>query len=76
MTAIDAAGRLIVHTRRDGVIEIPLSGDPRLDALLERFAARGGAVVGEDGALVVPDARPPAAAALQTSALAAQGELL
>jgi hypothetical protein len=44
------ADRLVVHTR-DQVIEIPLTGDPRLDAALERFAARGGAVLREGGAL-------------------------
>jgi hypothetical protein len=43
-------GRLIVHTRH-GVLEVQLTGQPRLDALLERFAARGGAVLRESGEL-------------------------
>ncbi len=54
-------GRLIVHTR-DGVIQIPLTGDPRADSVLERFAARGrGAVLRDRGELAEP-------AALQMSA--------
>ncbi len=35
---------LIVHGR-DGILEIPLTGDPKFDRVLQRFAARGGAVV-------------------------------
>ncbi len=43
--------RLTVHTRA-GVIEIPLTGEPVHDELLMmRFAARGGAVLRDDGAL-------------------------
>jgi hypothetical protein len=33
-------GHLVVHTRR-GVLEIPLTGDARTDALLEMWARRG-----------------------------------
>jgi len=40
----------VVHTRA-GVVEVPLTGEPELDALLARFAARGGTVL-RDGALV------------------------
>lgn len=35
---------------RDGVVEIPLTGDPNYDALLERIARRGGTVL-RDGVL-------------------------
>jgi len=38
------SGRLVVHTRR-GVIEIVLTGDAKTDALLEKWAARGGGVL-------------------------------
>jgi hypothetical protein len=50
-------GRLIAYTS-DGVIEIPLIGEARADALLQLWAVRGGAIVGENGALVVPDVEP------------------
>ena len=52
---------LVVHTRR-GVVEVPLTGDPRVDAFLERFCARGGAVLRQG--------RPIETPSLQTSALA------
>jgi len=55
LTEIDVAQRLVVHGRR-GVTEIPLSGDPRLDALLERFASKGGTVL-RQGILVNGGAR-------------------
>jgi hypothetical protein len=51
---------LVVHTRR-GVVEVPLTGDPRVDAFLERFCLRGGAVL-RDGKPIQPT--------LQTSAVA------
>lgn len=46
--------RLVVHTRR-GVIHIPLTGEPRIDEYLERWARRGGAVL-RDGALATNEA--------------------
>lgn len=42
---------LTVHTRA-GIVRVPLSGDKRLDSLLAKWAARGGTVLREDGALV------------------------
>ena len=71
---IDRPGRLIAHTAA-GVLEIPLLGEARADALLERWAARGGAIVDEQGALVVPDVEPPAGAKT-ADVCNAQGELL
>ncbi len=44
---------LCVHTR-DGVIEIPLTGDPEHDALLERLVRRGHHAVTKDGTLLAP----------------------
>ena len=57
-------GRLVVHTK-NAVLEVPLSGDLAFDSLLERLAARGGAVVRDTGALKPPAGRgdawePPA----------------
>ena len=40
------ARRLRVHTRRE-VIEVRLTGDVQLDAVLRRLAARGGFVIEE-----------------------------
>ena len=71
---IERPGRLIAHTSA-GVLEIPLLGEARADALLERWAARGGAIVDEQGALVVPDVEHPAAAPT-ADVCNAQGELL
>ncbi len=41
--------RLVVHAVT-GKLEILLTGNPRADAILRRFAARGGAAVREIGA--------------------------
>lgn len=38
--------RLLVHTRHQ-VIEVRLSGDEQIDAMLRRLAARGGFVIEE-----------------------------
>lgn len=38
------ARQLVVHGRT-GIVRIRLTGDPRLDALLERLARRGGGCV-------------------------------
>lgn len=49
---VDGTGQaLVVHTRT-GVIEVPLTGNAGLDEMLRRLAARGGACVLKDGALV------------------------
>lgn len=37
-------GSLVVHLRR-GTTEIPLTGDPKLDALLRRWAGKDGSLV-------------------------------
>jgi hypothetical protein len=42
------SGELVVATM-DGLIRIPLTGDAKLDALLERIARRGGTLVRRDG---------------------------
>jgi len=39
-----ARNQLLVRTGT-GFLSIPLTGDPRADSLLRRFAARGGALV-------------------------------
>ncbi len=57
---VAVTGRLLVYTLT-GVEVVPLTGDARLDALLERLAARGGAVVREDGALCETDEADSAA---------------
>jgi hypothetical protein len=49
--------KLVVYTDR-GAIEIPLTGDAKNDALLERFATFGGKTVWKDGVLVVPEPDP------------------
>jgi hypothetical protein len=57
-------GRLIVHTRH-AMIEIPLTGDARADAILERFARLGGGAVLREGgelALAAEDPEREAAA--------------
>lgn len=46
--------RLVVYTPK-GTVEIPLTGDTKIDALLERFARRGGRIVSKDGSLSAPD---------------------
>lgn len=43
--------KLLVHTA-DGVMEVRLTGEPKYDALLTRFAQRGGTVTTEDGVIV------------------------
>lgn len=58
-------GRLVVHTARE-VIEVPLTGDAKIDALLERFCKRGGAVLREGASIASPS--------LQTSALDDHGD--
>jgi hypothetical protein len=60
--------RLYAHTR-DRVIEIPLTGEPEHDALLERLAHLGGGAVTRDtGELAVDPADDAARAALQDGA--------
>jgi hypothetical protein len=54
VAVVTPPGRLVVHTA-DGVIEVPLTGDPHHDALLARLARLGGTVTDSAGALVVPD---------------------
>lgn len=39
---------LVTHTK-DGTVEIPLTGDPAHDALLERLARRGGPTFRHEG---------------------------
>ena len=52
--------RLTVHTRR-GVLEVPLTGSPAIDELLEKWARKGGTVL-RDGVLVEdPDVHARAA---------------
>lgn len=43
--------QLVVYLR-DGPVTIPLTGDEKNDALLERFARRGGRVVSRAGSLL------------------------
>ncbi len=44
--------RLHVHTR-GGVVVVPLTGDEKNDALLERLASKGGPVTRGDGTVAV-----------------------
>jgi len=49
---VTVGDRLVVHTR-SGVIEVVLTGDAKTDALLERWAARGGGVIRGRGELAI-----------------------
>jgi hypothetical protein len=59
--------KLVVHSA-DGVTEIPLTGEPVHDALLLRFAHRGGTVTSEDGSVLLPDPDDEARRAMRDGA--------
>lgn len=59
----DTAPRLIVYTRQ-GPVTVPASGDPELDALLERMCRATGLLVGMGPNAPVPDPDADARAAM------------